>query len=144
VALLYLLDTNTVSYLLRGASKPLLEKISTTRRDHVAVSVVTAMELEFGLARNPGARRTKAAVEAFLATVEVANLPDGIPRVYGALRAALERRGMPIGPLDTIIAAHAVALGCTLVTNNTREFRRVSGLRCEDWTAPEAGKAGGR
>lgn len=138
----YLLDTNTVSYLLRGASKPLSERIAATRREDVAVSIMTAMELRFGLAKNPGATRTKAAVQAFLATVPIANLPDEIAPIYGEVRADLERRGVPIGPLDTIIAAHAVALDCTLVTSNTKELRRVPRLRCEDWTSPGGRKAG--
>lgn len=137
----YLLDTNTVSYLLRGASKPLADRIAMTRREDVAISILTAMELHFGLAKNPKATRTKAAVEAFLATIPIADLPEGIAPVYGDVRADLERRGVPIGPIDTILAAHALALGCTLVTSNTKEFRRVVGLRCEDWTSPGGRKA---
>ena len=138
----YLLDTNTVSYLVRGASRVLAERVSVTQRNRVAISVVTAMELRFGLAKNPGAKRTKSTVEAFLATVPVVNLPENIAGIYGTVRADLERRGVPIGPLDTIIAAHALALGCTLVTSNCREFRRVPGLRCEDWTVSKGRKAG--
>lgn len=141
MSLLYLLDTNTVSYLLRGASKPLAARLAATKRDEVAVSIVTAMELEFGLAKNPAATRMRAAVDAFLTTFQVANFPDDIPPVYGAVRADLERKGALIGPLDTIIAAHALALGCTLITNNTREFRRVSKLHCEDWTISGSGKS---
>jgi tRNA(fMet)-specific endonuclease VapC len=130
----FLLDTNVVSHLLRYAPPPLIKRLADTPRDQVAVSIVTAMELRFGLAKNPHATRAKAAVEAFLAVVPVANLPDGIPPVYGRVRADLEKRGTPIGPLDTMIAAHALAIGATLVTNNTKEFRRVRGLRCQDWT----------
>ena len=138
----HLLDTNTVSYLLRGASKPLADRIAVTRREDVAISILTAMELRFGLAKNPAATRTRAVVEAFLATVPIANLPEDIAPIYGDVRADLERRGVPIGPLDTIIAAHALALDCTLVTSNTKELRRVSKLRCEDWTSPAGRKAG--
>lgn len=130
----YLLDTNIVSYLLREAPRSLTDRLAATPREQIAISIVTAMELLFGLAKNPAAVRTRAAVDAFLATVPIANLPDGIAPVYGRVRADLERRGTPIGPLDNIIAAHALALDATLVTNNTREFRRVGGLRCQDWT----------
>lgn len=74
------------------------------------------------------------AVAHLEAVVEGAELPPDLATVYGRLRWALERAGRPIGPLDTIIAAHSMALGAILVTNNAREFGRVNGLRCEDWT----------
>ena len=130
----FLLDTNIVSYLLRQAPPPLIERIANTPRDDLAISIVTAMELRFGVARNPEALRTGEAVERFLATMPVVPFPDGIDKVYGRVRADLERRGRPIGPLATIIAAHALALDVTLVTSNRKEFRRVTGLRCENWT----------
>ena len=130
----YLLDTNIVSYLLRKAPRPLLDRLAATSRDDIAISIITAMELRFGVARNPLARNVKTAVETFLGAFPILNLPDGIAPLYGKVRADLERRGTPIGPLDNIIAAHALSLDATLVTNNTREFRRVTGLVCEDWT----------
>jgi tRNA(fMet)-specific endonuclease VapC len=134
VAIAYLLDTNIVSYLLKKAPRPLLDRLAATPRDHVAISVITAMELRFGVAKNPLASNVKAAVEGFLNAFPVVNLPEGIAPVYGKVRAALELRGTPIGPLDNIIAAHALSLRATLVTNNTKEFKRVAGLVCEDWT----------
>jgi tRNA(fMet)-specific endonuclease VapC len=136
VSIAYLLDTNTVSLALKGQAPVARVRMAATPHDRVAISIITAMELCFGLARSPQATRVRTVVEPFLATVQVANLPDEIPTVYGRLRAELERRGRPIGPFDTIIAAHALALGCVLVTNNLREFGRVPGLRCEDWTRP--------
>lgn len=129
-----LLDTNIISYALRDPKKRVTSHIATVPREQVAMSIITAMELRFGLSKTPSARN-KAIVEAVLATMPVANLPDGIAPIYGALRADLERSGTPIGPLDTIIAAHALALGCVLVTSNMKEFRRVARLRCEDWAA---------
>ena len=91
------------------------------------------MELEFGLAKTP-TTRVRDSVRTFLNTVVVANLPESIASVYGNVRARLEKAGTPIGALDTIIAAHAVAQRCTLVTSNMREFRRVPGLKCVDWS----------
>lgn len=129
----YLLDTNIVSLALRGEAEPAVARLARTIRDSVGVSIVTAMELEFGLARRP-AVRVATAVRRFLATMHVAPLARSVAPVYGRLRADLERRGLPVGPLDTMIAAHAVDLGAVLVTNNTREFRRIPGLRCEDWS----------
>lgn len=98
------------------------------------MSIITAMELHFGPANNPATPHRKS-VEVILATLPIANLTESVPAIYGRLRADLERRGKPIGALDTIIAAHALALGSTLVTNNVREFGRVVGLSCEDWSA---------
>jgi tRNA(fMet)-specific endonuclease VapC len=130
---MYLLDTNTVSLALRGCAPRAVERLRATDREDVAVSVVTAMELRFGLAKNPSTR-AKVVVEQFLDTVKVLGIDRSIERPYGDIRAALDRRGRPIGALDTVIAAHAMAARAVLVTNNVREFRRVRGLLCEDWT----------
>jgi tRNA(fMet)-specific endonuclease VapC len=132
----FLLDTNIVSYLLRRAPPSLVERLGATARDDVAISIVTAMELQFGVEKNPESTRTREAVGSFLSVMPVLTFPEEMPSVYGRVRADLERRGKPIGPLDTMIAAHALAVGATLVTNNTREFRRVRGLQVEDWTKP--------
>jgi len=118
--------------MLRGDAAAAVRRLAQTRRTDVAISIITAMELRFGLAKKPS-RKTHHAVTRFLDTVEISMLPEAIDTVYGTLRADLERRGCPIGPLDTIIAAHAVALDAVLITNNLREFSRVAGLRCENW-----------
>jgi len=129
----YLLDTSTVSLALRGHAPLVVERLRATERDHVAVSVVTAMELRFGLAKNPSVR-VRGVVEQFLDTVKLLSIDRAVEKPYGDVRAALENRGRPIGALDTIIAAHALSLRAVLVTNNLREFRRVKGLGCEDLT----------
>lgn len=130
----YLLDTNVVSLLLKGKSPRAVETLASKPRANVGVSVITEMELRFGLEKHPAPGKLRPIVDGFLATVRVREFPADIAPVYGRLRWALERAGRPIGPLDTIIAAHSIALGAILVTNNTREFGRVGGLRCEDWT----------
>lgn len=130
---MYLLDTNTVSLALRGRAPDAVERLRATEREQVAVSVITAMELRFGLVKKPSTR-VRAVIERFLDTIRVLPLDRSVERPYGELRATLERLGRPIGALDTMIAAHALALRAVLVTNNLREFRRVTGLRCEDWT----------
>ncbi len=131
---MYLLDTNTVSFALRGRAPRAVDRLRATDRRDVAVSVVTAMELRFGIAKNPSTR-VRAVVEQFLDTIEVLPIDRAVEGPYGRLRSALERMGRPIGCLDTIIAAHALAIRAVLVTNNAREFGRVRGLRCEDWTS---------
>jgi tRNA(fMet)-specific endonuclease VapC len=131
----YLLDTNVVSIALKGKSPAAVARLRAQPRAKVAISIITEMELRFGVAKHPMPERIRPVIEEFLDTVATAALPDDIATVYGALRADLEKRGSPIGPLDTIIAAHAIAAGLVLVTNNRRKFGRVRGLRCEDWTA---------
>jgi tRNA(fMet)-specific endonuclease VapC len=103
--------------------------------ERLALSVVTEMEIRYGLARNP-ALRIAPLVETFLAGIAVLPLTSEVARAYGSVRAGLERAGTPIGPLDLMIGAHALAVGATLITNNLAEFRRIAGLRCEDWTRP--------
>jgi tRNA(fMet)-specific endonuclease VapC len=100
----------------------------------VALSVVTAFELEIGALRAQG-RRYSEAVRLFLREFSVLPLDDSAREAYGSLRTGLERRGEVIGAHDMLIAAHAIALDATLVTNNEKEFKRVKGLRIENWVA---------
>jgi tRNA(fMet)-specific endonuclease VapC len=129
----YLLDTNTVSFHIRRSSVALDRRLRRTRAARVGLSVVTEMELRYGLARNPGLRIAPL-VEEVLSGITVLPLTSDVARVYGRIRAELDEAGTPIGPLDLMIASQALAARATLVTNNTREFGRVRGLRCEDWT----------
>lgn len=133
MAVAFVLDTNTVSFHIRQSSRALERRLRKTRAARVGLSVVTEMELRYGLARNPRLRIAPL-VEQFLAGITVLPLTSEVARVYGRIRAELEAAGTPIGPLDLMIAAQALAARATLVTNNTDEFRRVRGLRCEDWT----------
>ena len=99
---------------------------------HAGRAVVDDVELFFGVART-GSERNLRALRQFLSALEIAAFDDAAAEVFGSLRAWLTSQGTPIGPFDTQIAAHAQALGVTLVTNNTREFLRVPGLRVENW-----------
>jgi tRNA(fMet)-specific endonuclease VapC len=130
---LYLLDTNTVSIALRGRAPQAVYRLRSTDHENVALSIVTALELRYGLAKNP-TTKARQVVEALLDTMRVLPLDRSVEKPYALLRTTLERLGRPIGALDTLIAAHALAAGAVLVTNNLREFRRVRGLKCEDWT----------
>ena len=129
----YLLDTNVVSFHVRSSSPALQGRLRSIRADSAALSVITEMEIRYGLARNPGLRIAPL-VEAFLAGITVLPIDRAVAAVYGKVRAALEAAGRPIGPLDLMIGAHALAVGATLVTSNVREFRRIPGLAVEDWT----------
>jgi len=129
-----LLDTNTCIYLIRRRPKEVLQRFERFEVGEVGVSVITVSELRYGVEKSTRPEQNLRALEQFLLPLEVLNFGPEATVSYGRVRASLEERGMPIGPLDTLIAAHALSLGATLVTNNIREFERVSGLRIEDWT----------
>ncbi len=103
------------------------------RVTEVGISAITLSELECGVAKSLQSARNKLALIEFLAPLEVLPYDDTAAERYGRLRAFLEKQGKPIGSLDMLIAAHALALHCILVTNNEAEFRRVPGLRIENW-----------
>ena len=128
----YLLDTNTVSFAIRGVGRT-GEHLLATDPTEVAISAVTEAELWYGV-QKLGSVRLRRAVEAILSAMTVLTVTSDVAREYGALRVWLERRGRPIGLADTFIAAHARSQGLTLVTNNTRHFNRVPGLKLDDWT----------
>ena len=130
-----LLDTNTCIYLIRRRPKEALQRFERFEVGEVGVSVITISELRYGVEKSTRPEQNLRALEQFLLPLEVQDFGPEATVSYGRVRASLEERGMPIGPLDTLIAAHALSLGATLVTNNTREFERVSGLQIEDWTA---------
>src|SRR5580704_2147959 len=129
----YLLDTNTVSYVIKGNFPHVREHLLRIPINEVGISVITKAELRFGVARLPQAASIGVAVEEFLLRVDVLTWDSAAARHYARLRALLEENGEPIGNLDLMIAAHALATGTILVTHD-RVFRRIKGLRVEDWT----------
>ena len=131
----YLADTNILGYLTRHSSARLQLRMRAAMEAHeVAISVVTRAEARFGQRLlNPDDRR-HAAIDALLQEMPALMwTPDAADR-YGDLAATLRRKGQPIGTMDTMIAAHALAEGLILVTHNTKDFKRVPGLVIEDWT----------
>ena len=128
----YLLDTDICIYIINKRPKRVLDRFRRHSVGDLGISSITASELAFGVAKS-GSAKNRAALEAFMLPLEVAQYDLGAALIYGEIRAELERSGTTIGPLDTLIAAHALSLGTTLVTNNEKEFRRVAGLRCENW-----------
>lgn len=128
----YMLDTNICIYAIKHRPPEVLDALRAHESAGLGVSSITAAELYFGAARS-GSARNLAALHQFLEPLELADFDHPAAAAYGRLRATLEAAGTPIGPLDTQIAAHALALGVTLVSNNTREFQRVPGLALVDW-----------
>ncbi len=130
----YMLDTNIVSDLVRNPQGAVYDKIVDLGADGLVVSIITAAELRYGCAKK-GSAKLLAQVEAILAALDILPLDVPADTEYAGIRAELEDAGKPIGPNDLLIAAHAYAVGATLVTANTAEFERVRGLTVENWLA---------
>lgn len=129
---LFLLDTNILSHLVRQPQGPVAEHIAEVGEANVLTSVVVACELRYGAAKR-GSRRLTRQVEAVLGALTIRPLESDIERVYASIRVTLEKRGTPIGAHDMLIAAHARALDAVCVTDNVAEFKRVPGLKVENW-----------
>ena len=130
----YMLDTDICIYTINERPAAVLRAFREFHSAGLGISSVTAAELFFGVART-GSQRNLGALRRFLATLEVAPFDALAAEVCGSMRAWLASQGTPIGPYDILIAAHAHALGVTLVSNNTREFERVPGLKVENWAS---------
>ncbi|PWG62715.1 type II toxin-antitoxin system tRNA(fMet)-specific endonuclease VapC [Spiribacter halobius] len=128
----FLLDTNTCIYIINRRPPEVFERFRGHAIGEIGISSITGAELTFGVAKS-GSRRNRAALDKFLAPLDILPFDEAAMRQYGPLRAHLEREGQPIGSMDLLIAAHALALGYTLITNNLREFARVPNLPLENW-----------
>ena len=136
----YMLDTNICIYAIKQRPAAVVAALRAHAGAGIGVSSVTVAELYFGAVKSGSARNLQA-LEHFLEPLEIADFDRAAAQSYGSIRDTLERAGTPIGPLDTQIAAHAMALDVILVSNNLREFARVTGLRLENWA--DASGAGG-
>ena len=130
----YMLDTNICIYAIKH--KP--EQVFTRLQEHdpidICISSVTYAELVHGVEKSKAIEKNRVALALLLANIEIMNFDSLAAESYGKIRADLEKAGTPIGPLDMMIVGHAKALGYTVVTNNTKEFERVKGLKLENWT----------
>ena len=131
---LFMLDTDTCSYIMKRSNPSVLKRLQSVPVRDVCMSVVTKAELLYGVEVSPRRAQDAAALAAFLPFVDAVALDEDAALHYAEIRADLKRRGLMIGANDLFIAAHARALGLTLVTNNTAEFERVSKLAIENWT----------
>jgi tRNA(fMet)-specific endonuclease VapC len=130
----YMLDTNIISDLVKNPQGKAAQRIATVGEGNICTSIIVAAELRYGCAKS-GSKRLLKAVEDILGEIPVLPLDIPADAEYGGIRAALEIAGKPIGSNDLLIAAHAYAIGATVVTANADEFKRVSGLRVENWLA---------
>lgn len=133
---MWLLDTNICIYLIKQKPERAVRRLRSLDVATVGVSSITVAELQHGVAKSARPEQNALALAALLAPLEVLAFDEAAAAVYGVVRAQLEREGTPIGSMDLLIAAHARALGRTIVTNNTREFSRVTGLKVENWAEP--------
>jgi tRNA(fMet)-specific endonuclease VapC len=131
----FLLDTNIASYIIKGTFPHVRQRLVKIPVSEVGISVITEAELRFGAARLPHATKLALVVEEFLLRVEVLPWDSASAQHYTHLRAALEERGQPMGNLDLMIAAQALAADVVLVTND-RVFRTIKSLKVEDWSKP--------
>ena len=131
----YLLDTNICIYVINARPALVLERFRQEPAGQIGISSVSAAELAYGVAKGASTRNEEA-LRLFLAPLAIVPFNEDVIWTYGKIRTDLEKRGMPIGAMDTMIAAHALSLDLTLVTNNVRDFERVKGLRLENWAQP--------
>ena len=131
----YLLDTNILVYVLNARShhQAVLDRFDREEPRDMVVSSITLAELRFGIEKSRLRETSGRVLQHVLDALNVVPFDAKAAQMYGSVRAALEAEGKPIGPLDTLIAAHALSLDLTLVTNNVREFSKVRRLRVENW-----------
>ncbi|MFP3897116.1 MAG: type II toxin-antitoxin system VapC family toxin [Anaerolineales bacterium] len=129
----YLLDTNICIYLINQKPPSMMNKFNEYSVGEIGVSSITVGELWYGVAKSEHRRKNAKALQQFLLPLVVTTFDEGAAEVYGEIRAALEKEGLPIGAMDMLIAAHALSAGVVLVTNNEQEFARVPGLLIENW-----------
>jgi tRNA(fMet)-specific endonuclease VapC len=132
--MMFLLDTNICILLIRQKSTQVLATLTSYTITDIGISAITVAELQYGVQRSAKQSQNQQALDQFLLPLMILPFDDGTALQYGRIRAYLEAQGLPIGALETLIAAQAVQHSLTLVTNNIREFSRVPGLTVEDWT----------
>lgn len=130
----WLLDTNICIYITKQKPPAVFEKFKTIESDPLFLSAITIAELEYGVRKSTSFEKNSSALRQFISPFNIVPFDYEASLAYGIIRASLEQKGQSIGPLDTLIAAHAKSRNYILVTNNTREFKKVEGLQMENWT----------
>ena len=129
----YLLDTNTCIYIIKEKPPSVVARIRSKQADEIAISTITIAELEYGVYRSKHVDQNRIALLEFLVPFVILDFDQSAAALYGSIRASLESRGKPIGPMDLLLAAQTMSKGLILVTNNEREFKHLDGLRVENW-----------
>ncbi|MCY6492445.1 MULTISPECIES: type II toxin-antitoxin system tRNA(fMet)-specific endonuclease VapC [Leptolyngbya] len=129
----YLLDTNICIYLIKQRPPKVLERFSNLALSDIGISSITVAELEYGVCKSQQQEKNRNALMQFLIPLEIVAFDQAAATLYGAIRSDLESRGLVIGAMDMLIAAHALSLSVTLVSNNVREFSRIANLSLQNW-----------
>ena len=135
----YLLDTNTCIYIIKRSLDHVYQRFRALRVGDIGISAITYCELQYGVANSTKPAENQLALTEFLGPLEVLDFPSAAALLYGSISAHLQRAGTPIGNYDLLLAAHARHEGLTLITNNTKEFKRVPHLKIENWIEPRGG-----
>lgn len=133
----YMLDTNICIFVLRNKdnqAENVIKNIKAHKAEDICISSITYAELMHGVEKNVNPSKKRLGLMLFLSNISVLDFDQKAAEEYGKIRVALEKNRNVIGPMDILIAAHGKSLGMTIVTNNTREFERVEGLKVEDWS----------
>jgi tRNA(fMet)-specific endonuclease VapC len=133
-----MLDTNICIYAIKHKPEMVFSRLQQHNPTEMCISSVTYAELMHGVEKSQAVEKNRLALTLLLANIEIMNFDAAAAEAYGRIRANLEKRGTPIGPLDMMIAGHAKSLGYILVTNNTREFERIQSLQLENWVETAA------
>ena len=129
----YMIDTNICIYAIKHKPEKVFQKLQTIHPEDVCISSVTYAELVHGVEKSAAVEKNRLALSILLANMEILDFDVDAADYYGKIRADLEKKGTPIGPLDMMIAGHAQSLGYTVITNNMKEFSRVAALKIENW-----------
>jgi tRNA(fMet)-specific endonuclease VapC len=132
--MLYMLDTDTCIYIIKRKPPHVIKKFQVIRISNIGISSITLSELMYGAMKSANPDQNQLALAQFAAPLEIFSFGDDAAQYYGDLRSYLEKKGTPIGSLDMLITAHALSLGCILVTNNEKEFARIPNLKIQNWT----------
>ena len=131
----YLLDTNICIYIIKRKPEAVFARFKDLIPGTVAISSITLAEMQYGIDKSSKPEQNQQALNQFLLPLEILDFSFIAAIEYGKIRTSLERQGLPIGSLDMLIAAHSKSIDATLVTNNEKEFKRVSGLKIENWVS---------
>ena len=130
----YLIDTNICIYIMNKRPVGVIKKFKQFALGEIGISTITVSELQYGVSKSTYREKNEVRLEEFLAPLEILTYDQTAARIYGDIRFQLEKSGQLIGPLDLLIAAHAISQNLVLITNNDREFKRIKKLRIENWT----------
>jgi tRNA(fMet)-specific endonuclease VapC len=129
----FMLDTNTCIYIIKRKPRDVIRRFKRIEISQIGISSITLSELLYGVSKSSRPEQNQLALTQFIAPLEILPYGDEAAQYYGDIRAHLEKQGEPIGSLDMLIAAHALSIPCTLVTNNEKEFIRIPNLKIVNW-----------